>query len=101
MLETARRRKAADPQLASGDVDPQEVLEERQLVPVEEFREVVMQRAPAAARQRELPALREGGPRRRQTSYVVISRRLLNIRYLVHRGAATKCALGGTWRTAR
>ncbi len=37
MVQAAHRREAVDVKLSLGDVDLQEVLEERRVVPVEEF----------------------------------------------------------------
>src|SRR5215207_5046524 len=55
VLEATRCREAADTHLAVRRVDPQEVLEERRLVPVEELGEEVMERSPSTPRQREDP----------------------------------------------
>src|SRR5215211_3229257 len=52
---TARRREAADTHLFPGGIDPQEVLEQRRLVPVEELREAVVDGTASAARQRKDP----------------------------------------------
>ena len=51
MFCTARRREAADTHLFPGGVDPQEVVEQRRLVPVEELREAVVDGTASAARQ--------------------------------------------------
>ena len=56
MFGATRRREATDTHLLSGGVDPQEVLEERGLVPVEELREEVVERTAPSARQREDPS---------------------------------------------
>src|SRR5215207_2956090 len=50
VLEATRCREAADTHLAVRRVDPQEVLEERRLVPVEELGEEVMERSPSRDR---------------------------------------------------
>ena len=55
----ARRRKAADAHFVSGGADPQEVFEERRLVPVEELGEKVVEgSAPTAGQRKILSATR-------------------------------------------
>lgn len=76
MFQAARRREAANVKLSPADVDPQEVLEERRVVPVKEFGKVVVRRTTAAARQWEDPPGEASGTPAVVRVLVPLSRRL-------------------------